>query len=264
MPTKLHRPAPRRAAWVTLKCRLNDDPAIILGDSYLCRGAGLLFAGPSGIGKSSFIMQCAILWATQLIAFGIPPRFPVKSLMVQSENDDGDLAEMRDGVLAGMDLTDEQRDTAMKNILVVTEDSRTAADFTNYTIAPLLEEHTPDLLWIDPALAYLGGETSKQKDVGYFLRNLINPLIHKAKCGCVIVHHTNKPTKGEEKSSWRAGDLAYLGSGSIEWTNWARAILCIQSIGSHTVFKLVAPNAADASIGPKKMRKPGTYSKHIA
>ena len=32
-----------------------------------------------------------------------------KSLLVQAENDDGDLAEMRDGVIRGLGLSDEDR-----------------------------------------------------------------------------------------------------------------------------------------------------------
>lgn len=257
-------PCPNARYFHELQRRVAKDPSILLGDSYLCRKNGLLFAGPSGIGKSSFIIQCMILWAIALDFLGINPRMPIKSLLIQAENDDGDLAEMRDGVIAGMELSPEQIDLALQNILIVTEDSRTASDFSTYTLDPLLTEHTPDIVWIDPALAYLGGEASKQKDVGYFLRNLINPLLHKHNCASVVIHHTNKPPKGEEKAAWRAGELAYLGSGSIEWTNWARAILGIQSIGSHTVFKLIAPKRGARLHWTEEDEETKAYSKLIA
>jgi hypothetical protein len=266
VPTAEESPPPCRKAryFHELQRRGIKDPSILLGDSYLCRKNGLLFVGPSGIGKSSFIIQCMILWAIALEFMGITPRAPIKSLLIQAENDDGDLAEMRDGVLAGMGLSPEQIDLALQNILIVTEDARTASDFTAYTLDPLLTEHTPDIVWIDPALAYLGGEASKQKDVGYFLRNLINPLLHKHNCASVIIHHTNKPAKGEEKAAWRAGELAYLGSGSIEWTNWARAILGLQSIGSHTVFKLIAPKRGARLHWTEEDEETKAYSKLIA
>lgn len=257
-------PCPKARYFHELQRRGIKDPSILLGDSYLCRKNGLLFVGPSGIGKSSFIIQCMILWAIAMDFLGINPRMPIKSLLIQAENDDGDLAEMRDGVIAGMGLSPEQIDLALQNILVVTEDSRTASDFTGYTLDPLLAEHTPDIVWIDPALAYLGGEASKQKDVGYFLRNLINPLLHKHNCASVIIHHTNKPSKGEEKAAWRAGELAYLGSGSIEWTNWARAIIGLQSIGSHTVFKLIAPKRGARLRWTEEDEETKSYSKFIA
>ena len=217
-----------------------DDPNELLLHRYLCRGAGLLLVGPTGIGKSSLSMQAMILWGIGKAMFGIQPVKPLKSLLIQAENDDGDLAEMRDGVMAGLNLTPEERQLAMDNIIVAREDSRTGVAFFAGAARPLLEKHRPDLLWIDPALAYLGGEVSSQKDVGGFLRNLLNPLLREFNCAAVVVHHTNKPPTGKEKPDWSAGDFAYLGGGSAEWANWARAVLALRSLGSHEVFELRA------------------------
>jgi hypothetical protein len=183
-----------------LRRRTADDPNELLRTGYLCRGGGLLLAGPTGIGKSSFAIQCTILWALGRAAFGITPTRPLKSLLVQAENDEGDLAEMRDGVIAGLNLTEEEQQTAMANVIVVQENTRTGRAFFDNTVAPLLELHRPDLLWIDPALAYIGGDAMTQKDVGFFLRNLLNPLLSRFNCGGIIVHHTNKPGIGREKS----------------------------------------------------------------
>ncbi len=147
---------------------------------------------------------------------------------------------MRDGVLAGLNLTAEERQLAMENIIVAREDTRTGMAFFAGAVRPLLEQHKPDLLWIDPALAYLGGEVGLQKDVGEFLRNLLNPLLREFNCAAIVVHHTNKPASGKEKPDWSAGDFAYLGSGSAEWANWARAVLALRSVGSQSVFELRA------------------------
>ena len=151
-----------------LKRREANDPTELLRNGYLCRGGGLLLCGPTGIGKSSLAMQAKILWGLGRECFGIAPVKPLTSLLIQSENDDGDLAEMRDGVIAGLDLTPAQVQTALAKITVACEDARTGAAFTNFTLAPLLEKHHPDLVWVDPALAYLGGEASAQRDVGGF------------------------------------------------------------------------------------------------
>jgi hypothetical protein len=220
--------------------RAENDPTELLRRGYLCRGGGLLIVGPSGIGKSSFATQAQILWVNGRALFGIQPARPLRSLVIQAENDEGDLAEMRDGVMAGLRLSPDEIQTANEGIITCTEDSRTSVAFCNNTLAPLLELHRPDLVWIDPALAYLGGDSNSQKDVGIFLRNLVNPLLHKFNCGGVICHHTNKPARGEEKPTWQAGDFAYLGAGSAEWANWARGVLAIRSIGSHKVFELRA------------------------
>jgi hypothetical protein len=219
---------------------VTDDPNELLRHRYLCRGGGLLLVGPTGIGKSSLAMQAKILWAIGKPMFGIQPVKPLKSLLIQAENDEGDLAEMRDGVMAGLDLTAEERQMAMETIVVTREDGRTGFAFLEGAVHPLLEEYKPDLLWIDPALAYLGGEVSSQKDVGGFLRNMLNPLLREFNCGAVVVHHTNKPPPGREKPDWAAGDFAYLGGGSAEWGNWARAVLALRSLGSHSVFELRA------------------------
>jgi hypothetical protein len=217
-----------------------NDPDELLRHRYLCRGGGMLLVGPTGIGKSSLSMQAMILWAIGRALFGMQPVKPLKSLLIQAENDEGDLAEMRDGVMAGLNLTEDERRLAMANIIVAREDSRTGLAFFMGAVRPLLVEHRPDLLWIDPALAYLGGESGSQKDVGGFLRNMLNPLLHEFNCGAVIVHHTNKPPVGKEKPDWSAGDFAYLGGGSAEWANWARAVLALRSRGSHSVFELRA------------------------
>ncbi len=223
-----------------LQRRTADDPNELLRTGYLCRGGGLLLAAPTGIGKSSFGIQAQIMFALGRPMFGIQPARPLRSLYIQAENDDGDLAEMRDGVIAGLDLSPGELETVYASIITAHENTRTLRAFFENTIAPLLELHRPDLLWIDPALSYIGSDASTQKDVGFFLRNLLNPLLTKHGCGCVVIHHTNKPSKGEEKSAWQAGDFAYLGSGSAEWANWARAVLAIRSVGSHEVFELRA------------------------
>ncbi len=217
-----------------------NDPNELLRHRYLCRGSGLLMVGPTGIGKSSLGMQAMILWAVGREMFGIQPAKPLKSLLIQAENDEGDLAEMRDGVMAGLHLNAEEKTLAMGNVIVAKEDERTGFMFIQGTVRPILEMHRPDLLWIDPALSYLGGDVNSQQDVGGFLRNMINPLLQEFNCGVVVVHHTNKPPSGREKPEWSGGDYAYMGSGSAEWGNWARAVLALRSLGSHSVFELRA------------------------
>lgn len=216
------------------------DPNELLRHRYLCRGGGLLMVGPTGIGKSSLSMQFMMLWALGREAFGIKPAMPLKSLLIQAENDDGDLAEMRDGVRSGLKLSEEEAQVAFNNIIVSREDALMAEAFFQQRVVPLVEQHQPHLLWIDPVLAYLGGEANSQKDVGRFLRNQLNPVLSRFGCACVLVHHTNKPPVGQEKSNWQGGDFAYLGSGSAEWANWARAVVAVRSVGSHSAFELRA------------------------
>lgn len=64
-----------------------NDPDNILGNRWLCKGGSCLFVGQSGIGKSSLCMQMSMNWALGRTTFGIRPERPLKSLIVQAEND---------------------------------------------------------------------------------------------------------------------------------------------------------------------------------
>jgi hypothetical protein len=205
-----------------------DDATTLLGNRFLCRAGGLLFVGQSGIGKSTAVVQAGICWAVDRECFGIRPRQPLKILYVQAENDEGDLCEMRDGVLGHLELTREERNRLDDNFTCVFESSRAGRELIEKLDA-LLEKYSPDLLILDPALSYIGGNANEQETVGGFLRNHLNPLLQKHSCGVLIVHHTNKPNAERDGKKKVANDFAYAGTGSAEWANWARAVLVLQA-----------------------------------
>jgi hypothetical protein len=223
-----------------------NDPTELLKHRFLYRGGMCLLSGPTGVGKSALLIQEAIHWAVGKACFGIMPgdiyqKQGMRILLVQAENDEGDLAEMRDGVLAGCDeLTDAEKALALQRIIVRTVCDKTGEGFAA-ELAVLLVECGPfDLVLVDPAFAYLGGDSNSQKDVSHFMRNLLNPLLQKHNAGMIIAHHTNKPLRGKEKDSWEAGDFAYLGAGSAEWMNPCKSGLAIRSIGSDSIFEFRA------------------------
>jgi hypothetical protein len=259
--TKKDSPAGRRL--FDLPKPAFKDENELLRNRFLCRQGAMLLSGPTGIGKSSLSMQCMILWGLGRPCFKIEPTKPLKSVLIQAENDDDDLAEFRDGVALGLGLTPSEIEQVKENVIVWREDTRTSNAFFDEVARPLLEQHSPDLVWIDPALAYLGGETTSQADVGGFLRNGLSPLLHKFNCAAIIVHHTNKPSSGKEKPDWQAGDFAYLGSGSAEWANYPRAILALRSVGSHKVFELRAAKRG-GRLGWKNDTGETVYTKMIA
>jgi hypothetical protein len=213
----------------------NTNGGCLLGTRWLCRGGAVLFAAPTGIGKTTFVFQAAIKWSLGLDHFGIKPSGNLRLLIIQAENDDGDIAEIRDGIFRGLNLTNKQRAEACSAIKVKCESAATGDAFVAL-VRHLVVEHKPDLLVIDPLFAYLGDAVNEQKAVSAFLRNGLNPILQEHRCGLILVHHTNKPTTGKEKPDWRAGDFAYLGAGTAELANWARVVMVIRSLGSHTVF----------------------------
>jgi RecA-family ATPase len=213
-----------------------EDPNVILGNRWLCRGGSCLFIGQSGIGKSSLAMQLAILWALERPAFGICPSRSLRSLFVQAENDLGDLAEMFQGVWLGMNLPGpESPDTIRRVQQQIT--IRTVTTHTGYAFAEalrrLIEHYQPDLVWLDPLLSFIGDDISKQSVCSQFLRNWLNPISKSTGVTWMILHHTGKPPKDpKSKSHWKSGDYAYEGTGSSELTNWARAVCVLHRLDS--------------------------------
>ncbi len=209
----------------------------LLGEGFLRRGQGGLVNGPTGIGKSVAFTQAGFCWACGRDFFGIRPERPLVVLLVQSENDEEDIVEMRDGILAGLELTAEERELIRKNVF-------TARSFKSglewlREIEPLMVKHRPDILLADPLFAYAGVDVAKdQPGLSAFLREMVQPFIIKHRCGIIFAHHTNKPPSGKDKSTWQAGDFAYAGSGHNELANWPRFVAVLRSLGSRTVFEL--------------------------
>lgn len=217
----------------------DNDPNTLIGDRWLCRGGSCLIVGPTGIGKSSLSMQAVITWALGESLFGLLPCRPLRSLVVQAENDIGDLSEMLRGVLHGTGVMDRAKDLGQM-VTFVNESSRSGKSFHNW-IHGLILKYQPDLIWVDPLFAFLGGSASDQETVSKFLRNGLGQISQQTGVTWMIVHHTNKPSKDpEQKITPVASDYAYLSSGSSELANWPRAVLTLQQV-QNGLFELRAP-----------------------
>lgn len=239
-----------------------DDPAELLKHRFLCQRGGLLIPGPTGMGKSSFVLQCFALWSNGLPCFDIAPARPLRCLLIQAENDEGDMAQMRDGIATGLEFTQERRCTFFQNVLIHDSAGITGRQFCSEVVRPLLDRYPIDIIGIDPALSFVGGDVKEQKIVGDFLRGHLNPLLFAHNCACVLLHHTNKPPTGREKPDWRNGEFAYAGSGSAEWAQWARAVLTMQSTGVPGLYRLHAAKRG-ARLGWKDAGDLPVYEKLI-
>jgi AAA domain len=212
----------------------------LLGDGLLRigpRGSTILI-GPTAVGKSSLAMQGQISWALGGSLFGLRASRELSSLYVQGENDPCDLIEMRDGIVAGLNLNVEQTKLVNEHVRVMTTWVRDGELIK--AIEDSFQYFKPDLIVLDPLFAFMSGDVSRQEDVARFLRYHLQGLLVKHQVGVIILHHTGKPPKGRgERANWLTTDAAYAGIGSSELANWPRSSIVIRPTSTDGVFELV-------------------------
>lgn len=235
------------------------DKTILLGNRYLSRGDIGILASTSGMGKSSLSIQAATCWALGRDLFGgFRPNGPLKSLFFQSEDSEGDVAEVRLSLEHAMKLTPDERQQVRERVLIVTDRIHRGLSF-RAELKRQLEIHQPDIVWINPLLAFLGGDVNDSTDVGTFLREQLNSLNEPARFAYLIIHHTAKPPKEKKERQWN--EVQYEMAGSAELTNAARAIISLQAREAHGEFNLILPKRGQRA-GVTKL-VPGTTNPEL-
>lgn len=254
-----------------IRFKPEQDAACVLGNRWLCRGGSCLWIGQSGVGKSALAMQAAISWGTGLGFFGIEAKAKLKSLFIQAENDEGDLAEMFGGVISGMskeirghyDNDQDVIELLKQNLIIIRDQVHTGFDFTQ-AIQRLIEKHRPDLVWIDPLLSFIGDDVSSQKVCSEFLRTWLNPISEATGVIWMMLHHTGKPLNDSKaRKGWTATDYSYLGTGSSELVNWARAVNIIKRVDEDTFQMMLAKRGRRAgAVDLSKCYTSDIYMRH--
>jgi len=214
----------------------DSDESTLIGNRWLCKGKMAVLQGPTGVGKSSLIMQWAIRLILRLAFFGIQPAQAMKVLIIQAENDRGDMAEAFQDMIDAMKLSADDVEKLEKGLRIVNEDSRTGSAFVKFLEAKI-NEHKPDIVFVDPLLAYIGGDMLKQEVMSRFLRNEINPVLRRTNALLIWVHHVSKPSNNANGKEPSAEQNKYAGLGSSELQNTCREIINLseQSAG---IFEL--------------------------
>lgn len=221
-----------------LKIDTENDPNSVLGKRWLCKGHAAVIMGPSGVGKSTITMQLAVNWAIGKAVFGIIPKGPLRHLIIQAENDAGDLSEQLKATLKSMPKFNTPEIIAIlnKQLIFVRESVATGFNFVQ-KLQTLIDYHKPDVVWVDPLLSYIGDDLSAQKVASTFLRNWLAPVLEATGVVLFVVHHIRKPSK--EDSTRSESYLQYLASGSSDLVNWARAIIYLEAVEDAFCLRLL-------------------------
>lgn len=217
-----------------------NDPNCVIGFRngkslrFLCSGYGAWVVGPSGIGKSSLMLQMAVLWSIGQDFCGIGPGGrKLRILYTQAENDVGDASEQVQGVLASLGIDEfnspELFATVRQNVKVMTQHNKVGASFVKWLEQEIIK-HAADVVIVDPLLSFAGIDISRQDQCSNFLRAVLNPVLKSTGVVMIGAHHTTKPKEKKATEGFTSYDFSYAGQGSSELTNWARAIAVLSPL----------------------------------
>ena len=198
-----------------------DDKTVLVGKArrWLCEGYAVSIVGFSGTGKSSLMMQIATAWALGQSVFGLAPVRGLRTLILQAENDGGDIAESWQGSTCKM--TESEKTRLKQNIAIVRDTKHIGSAFPEF-LESLILRHQAEVVWIDPLLAYAGFDIADQSLTTEWLRTQVDPVLKRTKAAMIYMHHTTKPKSADDLDSMTPSQLAYLGAGSAEWVNYSR------------------------------------------
>lgn len=219
-----------------------DAPEMLFQNRVMKRGESWLLNAPTGCGKSVLAVEASMLWALGREYLGFYPTRPLRSLLFVAEDDQDEMAWFRDGITRRHEFTPAECAEIGDRVHFVPVMDLMGASFIARDVLPNAERFAPDILHLNPALAYIGAEANDQRQVGLFLRGQWQPVLDRIGAGSLVYHHTPKPPANRKDDPQRfTADFSYSGLGSVEWANWARGILSLLPTATPGFFKLVCP-----------------------
>lgn len=214
-----------------------DDPSVLFRNNWLAYGQSFLLTSSSGVGKSSMVVQMAYHWSLGRTFMAAPMR-PLKICIIQAEDSERDVAEQRQGMRRGLvsqgwtgdDIAEAESRIFMPGKLFTGK----VSDKFAAELRKMQSVMRFDLIIINPAQSFFGGDVADQEATSHFCRELLDPIMKNPSAPCCIgvVTHTPKQKSGTKDGKSNVDDYGeYITAGSHEWTDWARAVLVFMKHG---------------------------------
>ncbi len=216
----------------------SHDSYLLGANRYISRGDAVLIVSSAGMGKSSMSIEWAALAATGEHFIGIETKRPLKSLVVQAEDSDGDIGEVFFSIQHAHKFTKKQIEMVKRNV-VVKRDKINRGDAFIANLRILVEKVKPDLVWLNPLHAFAGCDIANATEIGRFLREGLNKVNRDDKFAFMVVHHTPKPMTGKAVADKKWHEFMYDAAGSAELVNWARAVVTLKPTETEGDFNLI-------------------------
>ena len=233
----------------------DKDPNVLLRNGILGRGGALFFLSTAGTGKSTHCAQFFYSCAGGVRFCDITPSKEMRIWYVQSEDSPRRMAQDRADALAELQEQHPEVDwnAARKRVKYVDIKGKVGAKFLN-SLRELLgiakrAGELPDMIFINPFTAFLGGPIVDGAYVTPFLRGGeinrtetigLQAILEEYRVGVVIYHHTPKPPSAKEIKSWLTSPFPeYQGAGSADITNWGRTFLNMMKFPEHPRMRFI-------------------------
>lgn len=227
-----------------------DDPNVLIKGAWLERGCGAFLVSTAGTGKSIWMTQFALSMTHGLSFSGLRPYRPLTCWVIQSEDSPRRVAVDREDIIAGLteDWEHEHPDmdwrAAAKKVIFLGMTGSTGATFLKQLrdelTAAKAENELPDVIIINPYMAFMGGDISVNRDNSAFLRggNLqgektegLQSILEDFHVAALIAHHTGKPPSEKELASWLKNSMPeYQCCGASDITNWGRSFITMMKM----------------------------------
>ena len=255
-----------------------DDPNVLIYGPWLERGGSAFWVSTAGTGKSIASIQLAHAMSAGLPFCGLRPRRPLKFWVFQSEDSPRRVAQDRIDVRAELaDLHPEvDWQTVGRTIKFPRLDGAVGVAFLaslDHLLAFAEKQgEKPDVIILNPLLAFVGGPISDGAYVTPFLRG--GEIGHSPTCGLqsilerhgvavLVFHHTPKPPTEKELDGWMKSQFPeYQGAGSSDITNWGRSFVTMMRVKNHPSMVCVTAGKNGAELGWERIG--GPYRRYIA